>query len=212
MVVATGHSARDVFHMLAAAGAGLEPKPFALGVRIEHPQPLIDAIQYGRDAGHPLLPAASYRLAATVRGRGVYSFCMCPGGWIVPAATERDGVVVNGMSLSRRDSPFANSGSWSPSSPTTSAELGYGGALGGVEFQAALERRAAELGGGRQVAPAQRLADFCAGRESTSLPRTSYRPGIRAAPLHAELPIFVAERLRAALNRFARVMRGYDTA
>ncbi|MET0151259.1 MAG: FAD-dependent protein [Candidatus Binatia bacterium] len=211
VIVASGHSARDVFHMLAAAGATLEPKPFAVGVRVEHPQALIDAIQYGRDAGHPLLPAASYRLAATVRGRGVYSFCMCPGGWIVPASTAGDSVVINGMSLSRRDSPFANSGIVVAVEPEDLAELGYGGAFCGVEFQAALERRAAELGGGRQVAPAQRLADFCAARESTSLPRTSYRPGIRAAPLHAELPIFVAERLRGALNRFARVMRGYDT-
>jgi uncharacterized FAD-dependent dehydrogenase len=212
VIVASGHSARDVFHMLAAAGATLEPKPFAVGVRVEHPQPLIDAIQYGRDAGHPLLPAASYRLAATVRGRGVYSFCMCPGGWIVPASTEDDTVVVNGMSLSRRDSPFANSGFVVAVEPDDLAELGYRGAFRGVEFQAELERRAAELGGGRQVAPAQRLTDFCAARESTSLPRTSYRPGIRAAPLHAELPTFVSERLRAALNQFARLMRGFDTS
>jgi uncharacterized FAD-dependent dehydrogenase len=212
VIVASGHSARDVFHMLAEAGATLEPKPFAVGVRVEHPQPLIDAIQYGRDAGHPLLPAASYRLAATVRGRGVYSFCMCPGGWIVPASTDSDSVVVNGMSLSRRDSPFANSGIVVAVEPDDLEELGYRGTFRGVEFQAALERRAAELGGGRQVAPAQRLADFCAARESTSLPRTSYRPGIRAAPLHAELPALVAERLRAAIRRFARVMRGYDAS
>ena len=110
VAIATGHSARDMFELLAAAGARLEPKPFAVGVRVEHPQPLIDEIQYGKDAGHPLLPAASYRLAATVAGRGVYSFCMCPGGWIVPSTTEPEAIVVNGMSLSRRDSPFANSG------------------------------------------------------------------------------------------------------
>ncbi len=212
VVLASGHSARDVFHMLAAAGATLEPKPFAVGVRVEHPQPLIDAIQYGRDASHPLLPAASYRLTATVGGRGVYSFCMCPGGWIVPASTESDSVVVNGMSLSRRDSPFANSGIVVAVEPDDLVQLGYGGVFGGVEFQTALERRAAELGGGNQVAPAQRLTDFCAARESKSLPRASYRPGVRAAPLHAELPAFVAERLRAALSRFARVMRGYDTS
>jgi uncharacterized protein len=212
VVVATGHSARDAYHWLAQAGAELEPKPFAVGVRVEHPQPLIDAIQYGRDVGHPLLPAASYRLSATVRGRGVYSFCMCPGGWIVPASTENDAVVVNGMSLSRRDSPFANSGIVVAVEPDDLAEVGYTGVFCGVEFQAALERRAAELGGGRQVAPAQRLADFCAGRESTSLPRSSYRPGIRAAALHSELPVFVFERLRTAIGRFARVMRGFDTA
>jgi uncharacterized protein len=212
VVVATGHSARDVFAMLVAVGAALEPKPFAVGVRVEHPQPLIDAIQYGRDAGHPLLPAASYRLAATVGGRGVYSFCMCPGGWIVPASSESDSVVVNGMSLSRRDSPFANSGIVVAIEPNDLEGLGYEGVFRGIEFQDALERRAAELGGGRQVAPAQRLMDFCAARESKSLPRSSYRPGIRGAPLHAELPPFIVARLRAGFGRFARVMRGYDTS
>jgi uncharacterized protein len=212
VVVATGHSARDSYQWLADAGARLEPKPFAVGVRVEHPQPLIDAIQYGRDARHPLLPAASYRLSATVRGRGVYSFCMCPGGWIVPASTESDAVVVNGMSLSRRDSPFANSGVVVAVEPHDLIEVGYTGAFRGVEFQAALERRVAALGGGRQVAPAQRLADFCAGRESSSLPLASYRPGIRAAPLHTEIPVFITERLRTAFGRFARLMRGFDTA
>jgi uncharacterized FAD-dependent dehydrogenase len=212
VVVATGHSARDAYHWLADAGAEVEPKPFAVGVRVEHPQLLIDAIQYGRDAGHPLLPAATYRLSATVRGRGAYSFCMCPGGWIVPASTENDAVVVNGMSLSRRDSPFANSGIVVAISPDDLIAVGYAGAFRGVDFQVALERRAAALGGGRQVAPAQRLVDFCAGRESSSLPRASYRPGIRAAPLHTELPVFITERLRAAFGRFARVMRGFDTS
>jgi uncharacterized protein len=212
VVVATGHSARDVFTMLAAAGAALESKSFAVGVRVEHPQPLIDTIQYGCDAGHPLLPAASYRLAATVRGRGVYSFCMCPGGWIVPASSQGDSVVVNGMSLSRRDSPFANSGIVVAIEPSDLERLGYAGVFRGIEFQDALERRAAELGGGGQVAPAQRLNDFCAARESKSLPRSSYRPGIRGAPLHVELPPFIVARLRAAFGRFARVMRGYDSS
>ncbi|MBI2964495.1 MAG: FAD-binding protein [Deltaproteobacteria bacterium] len=212
VIVAAGHSARDVFAMLEAAGAPLETKAFAVGVRAEHPQALIDAIQYGPDAANPWLPAAAYRFATTVEGRGVYSFCMCPGGWIVPAATEPDGVVVNGMSLSRRDSPFANSGIVVAIEPGDLADLGYPEARGGLRWQADIERRAAELGGGAQVAPAQRLVDFCAGRESASLPRTSYRPGVRAAPLHAELPDFLARRLRAALRRFARTMRGYDSA
>ncbi|MET0794065.1 MAG: FAD-dependent protein, partial [Polyangiaceae bacterium] len=110
VVLATGHSARDVFEWLAEAGVMLEPKPFALGVRIEHPQPLINGIQYGSAAGHPLLPNAAYRIAETVEGRGVFSFCMCPGGWVVPASTAPGELVVNGMSLSRRDSPYANSG------------------------------------------------------------------------------------------------------
>lgn len=212
VILAAGHSARDVFAMLEAVGARLEAKAFAVGVRAEHPQPLIDAIQYGADAGNPLLPAAAYRLAATVEGRGVYSFCMCPGGRIVPAATEPDLVVVNGMSLSRRDSPFANSGIVVAVEPADLAALGYREALGGLRLQAEIERRAAELGGGAQVAPAQRLADFVAGRESASLPRTSYRPGVRAASLHAELPDFLARRLREALRRFARTMRGYDSS
>ena len=212
VILAAGHSARDVFELADRAGLWLEAKPFAVGVRVEHPQPLIDAIQYGRDAGHPLLPAASYRLATTVDHRGVYSFCMCPGGWIVPATTEPDAVVVNGMSLSRRDSPFANSGIVVAVEREDLAALGHAGAFAGVELQRALERRAAALGGGAQVAPAQRLTDFIAGRSSPTLPRSSYRPGIRSAPLHEELPGFLAERLRAALRRFGKTMRGYDTS
>jgi uncharacterized protein len=212
VVVAAGHGARDVYAMLDRAGARLEPKSFAAGVRIEHPQPLIDRIQYGRDAGHPALPAAAYRLATTVEGRGVFSFCMCPGGWIVPATTEPEAIVVNGMSLSRRDSPFANSGLVVAVEPADLAALGHADPFGGLRFQEELERHAFVLGGGAQVAPAQRLVDFVAGRESASLPRTSYRPGVRAAPLHAELPPFLATRLRAALTHFAQSLRGFDTA
>lgn len=212
VILATGHNARDVYEMLARLGARLEAKPFAAGVRVEHPQSLIDEIQYGRDAKDPLLPSASYRLAATVEGRGVYSFCMCPGGWIVPATTDPEEVVVNGMSLSRRDSPFANSGIVVAIEPGDLAALGHTGAFAGLRFQQDLERRAFELGGGLQVAPAQRIIDLIAGRESSSLPKSSYRPGIRSAPLHAELPPFLASRLRTALRRFARALRGYDTA
>jgi uncharacterized FAD-dependent dehydrogenase len=212
VVVAAGHSARDVFELLAGAGARLEPKPFAAGVRVEHPQPLIDEIQYGKDAGHPLLPAASYRLAATVAGRGVYSFCMCPGGWIVPSTTQGDAIVVNGMSLSRRDSPFANSGIVVAIELADLAAFGENGTFGGVRFQTTIEHRAWQLGGGAQAAPAQRLTDFIAGRDSKSLPRSSYRPGVRAAPLHAELPDFLSVRLRAAFERFGRVMKGFATS
>ncbi|HSD10760.1 MAG TPA: NAD(P)/FAD-dependent oxidoreductase [Candidatus Binatia bacterium] len=211
VVVAAGHSARDVFALLAAAGVRLEAKPFAAGVRVEHPQPLIDEIQYGKDAGHPSLPAASYRLATTVAGRGVYSFCMCPGGWIVPSTTESEAIVVNGMSLSRRDSPFANSGIVVAIEPSD-LQASDDGIFPGVRFQEAIEHRAWELGGGAQKAPAQRLTDFVAGRESQSLPRSSYRPGIRSAPLHVELPDFLSERLRAALERFGRVMKGFETS
>ncbi|MGE0872524.1 MAG: NAD(P)/FAD-dependent oxidoreductase [Kofleriaceae bacterium] len=152
VVMATGHSARDVHELLARARVLLEAKPFAMGVRIEHPQPLIDRIQYGRFAGHPRLPAAAYRLAFTPNDkRGAFSFCMCPGGWIVPAATEADGVVVNGMSLSRRDSPYANSGLVVSVDATDYARQGLTGPLAGVELQRRLERAAA-LAGGRNAA------------------------------------------------------------
>ena len=212
VVVASGHSARDVLDVVERAGAALEAKPFAVGVRIEHPQPLIDFIQYGEDARHPLLAAAAYRLATTVEQRGVYSFCMCPGGWIVPSTTEDDAVVVNGMSLSRRDSPFANSGIVVAVEAADVAASGHEGPRGGLALQRDLERRAAALGGGRQVAPAQRLTDFIGGRESRLLPRSSYRPGLRAAALHAELPPFIAGRLRQALARFGKTLRGFETS
>jgi uncharacterized FAD-dependent dehydrogenase len=212
VVLATGHSARDVYALAARAGLALAAKAFAVGVRVEHPQPLIDEAQYGRDAARFALPAASYRLATAVAERGVFSFCMCPGGWIVPATTAADAVVVNGMSLARRDSPFANSGIVVALEPGDVAALGFPGPTGGLALQERLERWACAAGGGAQVAPAQRLADLVAGRASRDLPRCSYRPGVRPARLDRELPPFLAERLRAALGRFARALRGYDTA
>ncbi|MCC6849175.1 MAG: FAD-binding protein [Deltaproteobacteria bacterium] len=211
VVLAAGHSARDVHALAAAAGLELQAKPFALGLRVEHPQPLIDRAQYGPDAGRFPLPAAAYRLAATVEERGVFSFCMCPGGWIVPATTEPDAVVVNGMSLARRDSPFANSGIVVALEPADVAALGFAGPTGGAMLQAEIERRAFASGGGAQVAPAQRLTDFIGGRASADLPRCSYRPGVRPARLGELLPPFVADRLRAALRRFGRQLRGFDT-
>jgi uncharacterized FAD-dependent dehydrogenase len=186
----------------------IEAKPFAVGVRVEHPQPLIDRIQY-HGARDEHLPAASYRLAATIEARGVYSFCMCPGGFIVPAATENDEVVVNGMSLERRDSPFANSGIVVSLEIGDLEEQGHRGALAGASYQKALEVMAAEAAGGRQRAPAQRLLDFIAGRASTVLPGSSYHPGLTAAPLHELLPAPLAERLRHGLQRFGASMRGY---
>lgn len=211
VVVATGHSARDVHAMAARAGLALAAKGFAVGVRVEHPQPLIDRAQYGADATRFTLPAAAYRLATTVGERGVFSFCMCPGGWIVPATTAGDAVVVNGMSLARRDSPFANSGIVVALETGDVEALGYPGVSGGVELQAALERRAYESGGGAQVAPAQRLVDLIAGRDSQTLPRCSYIPGIRSARLDLDLPPFVSLRLRQALRRFGRTLRGFDS-
>jgi uncharacterized protein len=208
VVLAVGHSARSVYEGALAGGVALERKDLAVGVRIEHPQPVIDALQYGKAAGHPRLPPALYELAAQGQGRGVYSFCMCPGGWIVPAATEPEGVVVNGMSLSKRDSPFANAGMVVA---IGAADFGpaAAGPLAGVAFQRQIEEAAFRVGGGAFRAPAQRLADFLAGRASTSLPRTSYRPGVTAARLEEVFPAFVAEAMKEGLATLARRMPGF---
>jgi uncharacterized protein len=215
VVIATGHSARDVHELVARAGVQLEAKPFAMGVRIEHPQPLIDRIQYGRAAGHPALPAAAYKLAFTPSDqRGAFSFCMCPGGWIVPAATEPDGVVVNGMSLSRRDSPYASSGLVVSIEVADLARLGLPVPLGGVALQRTLERAAAIAGGGGLRAPATRATDFVRGRASSTVPATSYQPGLTAGDVGAVLDatgLPLAARLREALAAFDRQMRGYLT-
>ncbi|HVW29338.1 MAG TPA: hypothetical protein VHC69_28420 [Polyangiaceae bacterium] len=214
VVLATGHSASDVYAMLAEHGVRLEAKPFALGVRIEHPQPLINRIQYGDAAGHPALPAAPYRLAETVDERGVFSFCMCPGGFIVPAATEPGGVVVNGMSLSRRDSRFANSGLVVSVEPEDVERAGFRGPLGGIALQRAIEQKAAEAGGGMLRAPATRATDFVARRASTTLPKASYIPGLTPSDVAEVLDVTglpFAERLRAALRVFERRLRGYMT-
>jgi uncharacterized protein len=215
VVIATGHSARDVHELLARAGVALEAKAFAMGVRIEHPQPLIDRIQYGRAAGHPALPAAAYKLAFTPADkRGAFSFCMCPGGWIVPAATEPDGVVVNGMSLSRRDSPFASSGLVVAIEVADLARLGLPPPLGGIELQRRLERAAAIAGGGALRAPATRATDFVRGKPSSTVPATSYQPGLAAGDVGAVLDatgLPLAARLREALAAFDRQMRGYLT-
>lgn len=211
VILATGHSARDVFEVCQARGIRLEAKPFAMGVRIEHPQPLIDLIQYRQKAGARRLPAASYRLASTVQERGVFSFCMCPGGWIVPAATASDEVVVNGMSLSRRDSPFANSGLVVAVEPEDLAPYVGQGELAGVTYQRALEVMAATAGGGAQRAPGQRVTDFLANCISSSLPACSYQPGLHSAPLHELLPPPLAQRLQAGLRTFGQTMRGYVT-
>ena len=215
VVLATGHSARDVLETLDAAGVRLEPKGFALGVRIEHPQALIDGLQYGSAAGHPRLPSAAYRLAHNEDGRGVFSFCMCPGGFVVPAATEPDGVVLNGMSLSRRDSRYANSGLVVGVEPEDFARAGLSGPLAGVELQRRVERAARLAGGAGLRAPATRADDFLAGRASSSVPESSYQPGLTATDVAAVLDasgLPLAARLRAALAVFGRRMRGYAGA
>ena len=218
VVLAVGHSARNVYEFLQRRGVTLAAKPFAVGARVEHPQPLIDRIQYGSLADHPALPTAFYQLATTCKDRGVYSFCMCPGGWIVPSSTEADGLCVNGMSLSRRDSPLANSALVVTVEPADFAAYGSGPGdpLAGVEFQRAVERRAFAAGGGGFVAPAQRLLELLNGRApgasakaSEPLPRSTYRPRVAAADLATVLPPFVIEPLRQALRNFERTMPGF---
>jgi len=213
VILATGHSARDIYRMLAYKHILMEAKPFAVGFRIEHPQPFIDRTQYhlGKDQPRPhSLPAARYRLATKIRDRGVHSFCMCPGGWIVPASTENDEVVVNGMSLSRRDSPFANSGMVATVEPEDVKHLvNSHGILAGLAFQKDLERAAKKAGGGGQVAPGQRVTDFINGKISDTLPETSYFPGARSSPLHEILPQWITSRMREGLRLFGKQMHGY---
>ena len=211
VILATGHSARDIYKMLHHRGIRLEPKPFALGVRIEHPQPLIDSIQYHQSPRDRHLPASSYRLACQVNGRGVFSFCMCPGGLVVPAATAPGEIVVNGMSMSRRDSPFANSGIVTAVELEDLQDYSGHGIFAGLEFQAGVERRMFEAGDGSQKAPALRLPDFIAGRLSSSLPDSSYIPGLFPAPIHELLPPFISNRLRQGVKAFGKKMPGYST-
>jgi uncharacterized FAD-dependent dehydrogenase len=214
VVLAVGHSARSIYERLHALGVALEPKGFAVGARVEHAQPLIDRIQYGRAAGHPRLPAAFYHLTATVPTtsageRGVYSFCMCPGGWIVDSSTEAGGLCVNGMSLKRRDSPFANSALVVTVEPRDYLGIFGDGPLAGIEMQRAIERRGFELGQGSFVAPVQRLTDFVAKRPSSDILSSSYRPRVIAGDVRAALPAFVADALEKALFRFQRTMPGF---
>lgn len=206
VILACGHSARDVYRMLLGCGVAVENKGFAVGVRIEHPQALINRIQYHDYPRMDILPAAEYSLVAQIGGRGVYSFCMCPGGFIVPSATAPGEIVVNGMSPSRRNTPFANAG--------TVVELrkeDFADARAALAFQAELERTAFKYGGGGQVAPAQRMTDFVAGRLSRSLPECSYIPGLFPSTLHEWLPEQVGARLREGVRQFGQKMRGYFT-
>ncbi|MGJ8638244.1 MAG: NAD(P)/FAD-dependent oxidoreductase [Opitutaceae bacterium] len=216
VILATGHSARDIYETLHAQNVRLEQKPFAVGVRIEHPQPLIDSVQYHYRLGTErprLLPAASYRLATKIDNRGVHSFCMCPGGFIVPAATKNDEVVVNGMSLARRDSPFANSGMVVTVEPEdTEPFVKEHGVLAGIAFQKALEVAAKQAGGGKgQIAPGQRVTDFLAGKTSQDLPKTSYFPGIVSSRIDELLPNWITQRMQRGLTMFGDQMRGYIT-
>ncbi|UCS92940.1 FAD-binding protein [Echinicola marina] len=217
VVLATGHSARDIFLLLQKKSILIEAKPFALGVRVEHSQELIDKIQYhcSGDRG-AYLPASSYALVEQTmydgKQRGVFSFCMCPGGFIVPAATSPGELVVNGMSPSRRDSQFANSGIVAAVELEDIPSYHQYGNLAAMMFQADVEKAAWRAGGETQVAPAQRLVDFVNGKNSNSLLETSYQPGLRSVDMGQEvLPGFVADRLRNAFKGFGKKMKGYLT-
>jgi len=208
VVLAIGHSARDTFEVLLAEGVALERKPFQLGLRIEHPQCLIDRTQYGEAAGHPQLPAADYRLVAkaSAHGRSVHSFCMCPGGVVVPAVSEAGGLVTNGMSYRARDLAWANGALVTTAEPK---DFGGDGPLAGVEFQRHWERRAFEMAGSNYDCPAQRASDFVRGRTSRSLPDSSYPFGLVSCPVAGALPDFAAEALARALPVFERKLRGF---
>ncbi|MDT0620743.1 NAD(P)/FAD-dependent oxidoreductase [Croceitalea vernalis] len=213
VILATGHSARDIFELLHKKDIALKAKSFAMGVRVEHPQHIIDSIQYHcRGERSELLPAAAYSLVQQVKNRGVYSFCMCPGGFIVPAATAEGEVVVNGMSPSKRNNKFANSGivveiNVDEDLPTYEKY----GVLKGLEYQKNLERLAFTAGGRTQTAPAQRLTDFVEGKISQDLNPTSYQPGLNSSPLHSLFPKLIGGRLRKGFAQFGKKMKGYYT-
>lgn len=210
VIVATGHSARDIFELFRTKNWLLEAKAFALGVRIEHPQEIIDQAQYHCEVRSEHLPPAYYSLVEQVNGRGVFSFCMCPGGVIAPCSTAENEIVVNGWSPSKRNNPHANSGTVIqinledvPGSDSNPFAL--------LDFQREIEKRAFEVGGGKMVAPAQRMIDFVEGRISKDLPENSYKPGTVSADLTQVLPKFVYEALRGALPIFGKKMKGYYT-
>jgi len=219
IILATGHSARDIFNLLFEKNISIEAKPFALGVRVEHPQAIIDAIQYHCLLRDPHLPPAAYSLVEQVSNRSVFSFCMCPGGIIAPAATAPGEIVVNGWSPSKRDNPYANSGMVVQIDIPTAAQflqknktsLPDNHPLLLLAFQQKVEQAAFKLGGGLQVAPAARLIDFCTNQLSSSLPDASYLPGLIAAPLQEALPKFVHTTLQDGFKAFGKKMKGYYT-
>jgi uncharacterized FAD-dependent dehydrogenase len=215
LVLAPGNSARELFELFAARGWPIEAKPFAVGFRAEHPQALIDRIQYGSAAGHGGLPPADYKLADNPKvsgeARGVFSFCMCPGGVVVPTPTEAGLQCTNGMSNSHRSSPLANAGVVVAVAPKDFAAEGFEGPLAGLAWQRKWEAAAFALGGGGYLAPAQRVTDYLARREGKAPGRSSYRPGLRHVDLNVLFPAAVRDALHAGLRAFERRMRGYVT-
>lgn len=226
VILATGHSARDVYKYLASANIDIEAKGIAVGVRLEHPSLLIDQIQYHSPKGRgQWLPAAEYSFVTQVDGRGVYSFCMCPGGFIIPAATDKEQIVVNGMSPSNRGGQWSNSGMVVEVRPEDIPSLGLAAessldvectdkmreALGVMHFQHQLEKLCWQQGNMKQTAPAQRMHDFVNGRLSYDIPRTSYAPGVVSSPLHFWMPDGIARRLREGFKTFGRQRKGFLT-
>ncbi len=207
LLLAVGNGARDTFRMLCGSGVAMEPKPFAIGLRVEHPQSLMDRIQYGPSAGHPRLPPADYQLAfRSSHGRGVYSFCMCPGGSVIGAGSEPGQVVTNGMSLFHRNSSWANSALVVSVGPE---DFPSPGPLAGIEFQKTWEEKAFLMGGNNFHAPAQKLLDFLNDRDAGPVRKTTFRPGVSPARIRECLPSWAAEDLREALPFFNRKMPGF---
>ncbi|MDD6002412.1 MAG: FAD-dependent oxidoreductase [Bacteroidales bacterium] len=210
LILATGHSAEDVYTMLQKNGIALEAKGFAMGVRVEHPRDLIDEIRY-KKADTTYLPAAAYNVAAQVDGRGVYSFCMCPGGQVVPSSTLPGYTCVNGMSAAARNNYWSNAAIVVEIRPEDIPDINTGNPMAGFNWQKELERITCVNGGGNQSVAAQRLTDFVKGRISTSLPQSSYVPGIINSPVHFWMPEFISNRLREGFKQFDKKMHGFMT-
>jgi uncharacterized protein len=211
LILATGHSARDIYELLDNKKILIEAKPFALGVRIEHPQHIIDSVQYHCDNRGEFLPPASYSLTFKYKDRGVYSFCMCPGGIIAPAATAQGEIVVNGWSPSKRNNPFANSGLVASVNAKDYEKFKSAGSLAALKYQEEVEQKAFEFGKGNLRAPAQRLIDFVNGKISVDLPECSYLPGTSSAELTNVLPLEISSALKESLKFFGKNMKAYYT-
>lgn len=211
LILATGHSARDIYYLLHRKNVYLQQKNFAIGVRVEHPQQLIDEIQYHTAKRDENLPASSYSLTCQIDNRGVYSFCMCPGGIIIPASTNENELVLNGMSVSRRDSPFANAGLVTAVDERDWKEFNNYGVFAGIELQKSIEEKAFIIGGKAQRAPAQKLTDFVNGKFSSVLNKTSYIPGIISSKINEIFPPRIVDRLRRAIIEFDKKLHGFLT-
>jgi len=211
VILATGHSARDIYYLLDRKKIALEFKPFAMGVRVEHPQAMIDSIQYNTPERGEFLPPSSYSLVCNTKERGVFSFCMCPGGIIAPCATNQEEVVTNGWSPSKRNNPFANSGIVTEVKEQDVSDYSHAGALKGLKFQQKIERKCWEAAGKTQHVPAQRLLDFMQDRKSVDLPETSYIPGITSVEMKDVFPDFIIRNLRKGFIEFEKRMKGFIT-